>query len=405
MPYTAELRFVLDVFERGNFPAARLTGREPISALYGEDFSAFFAEMATGASCVSAYFGDVEAGTVYKMCDPYSLCYLYFLLPSEAEPSYFVLGPYLQEPLSRERILELGEKKGVTPQEQAFFDKYMSGISVIPESSPLFIMLDSFCEHVFGGPFLVRDVTREREEPATPLAQTGASGVEAALANMQMMEKRYAQENEMIRAVAAGETQKISSMIASFASMTLESRTTDTLRNMKNYAVITNTLLRKAAESGGVHPLYLDSVSSSFAVQIEQAQTVAAVPPLMGEMFSAYCRLVRKNTHKGLSTVVRKTILTVDSDLSANLTLSSLAALHKVSAGYLSTAFKRETGKSLTAYITEKRMKHAAYLLSTTSLQIQTVALHCGFADLQYFSKTFKRCIGKTPKQHRESTR
>lgn len=403
MPYAAELRFVLDVFAKGNFPAAVFTGKESVAALYGKDFSTFFAKMADGAENLAAYFGAVETGTVYKMCDHYSLHYLYFLLPPEEGGGYFVLGPYLQEPLSRERLLELGEKKGVTPQEQAFFDKYMSGIPVLPEHSHLFFMLDSFCERVFGGPFLVRDITREREEPATPLAQTGATGAEAALANMQIMERRYGYENEMIRAVAAGQTQKLSSLLASFSSMTFESRTSDTLRNMKNYAVITNTLLRKAAESGGVHPLYLDSVSSAFAVQIEQTQEISALSPLMGEMFSAYCRLVRKNAHKGLSPIVRKTVLTVDSDLSANLTLSSLAALHKVSAGYLSTAFKRETGKSLTAYITEKRMKHAAYLLSTTSLQIQTVALHCGFADLQYFSKTFKRYMGKTPRQYREA--
>ncbi len=404
MSYASDLRFVLDVFAKGNFPAAVFTGQEPVSALYGESFFAFFGKTVGEADNLAAYFGEVEEGTVYKMCDAYRLCYLYFLLPFETGARYFVLGPYLQEPLSKERLLELGEKNGILPQEQAFFDKYISGISIMPENSHLFFMLDCFFERVFGGPLLVRDITRERKEPATPLAQiAGAAEAEAALANMQMMEKRYSYENEMIRAVATGQIQKLSSLPATFSAVAFESRTSDALRNMKNYAVITNTLLRKAAESGGVHPLYLDSVSSSFAVQIEQTQAISAVSPLMGEMFSTYCRLVRKNAYKGVSPIVRKTILIIDSDLSANLTLSSLAALHKVSAGYLSTAFKREMGKSLTAYITEKRMKHAAYLLSTTSLQIQTIALHCGFADLQYFSKTFKRYMGKTPRQHRET--
>ncbi|MBQ8858441.1 MAG: helix-turn-helix domain-containing protein [Clostridia bacterium] len=406
MPFAAELRFVLDVFSKSNIAAAVLSAGEPISRIYGDGYAPFFRRALRGDACLAAYFGATETETVYKVRDPFFLRYLYFLLPGGGQQVYFVLGPYLQEPLSREQLLELGEKNGIPPQEQNYFEKYMSGIPVLPESSHLFSMLDTFCERLFGGPFGVRDITREQEEPATPLLPAdSAAGPEGALANMQMMEKRYSYENELIRAVATGQMQKLTPLLSAFSSMAFESRTSDALRNMKNYAIITNTLLRKAAESGGVHPLYLDSVSSAFAVRIEQIQVLSEVSPLMGEMFNSYCRLVRKNAYKDASPIVKKTILTIDFDLSANLTLSSLAALHKVSAGYLSTAFKRETGKSLTTYITEKRMKHAAYLLSTTSLQIQTVALHCGFVDLQYFSKTFKRYMGKTPKQYRETAR
>ena len=92
----------------------------------------------------------------------------------------------------------------------------------------------------------------------------------------------------------------------------------------------------------------------------------------------------------------------IDSDLSANLSLSSLAATQNVSSGYLSTIFKRETGKTITEYISDERIKLASRLLTTTHLQIQTIALHCGIIDVQYFSKTFKKKTGKTPKEYRE---
>jgi YesN/AraC family two-component response regulator len=65
--------------------------------------------------------------------------------------------------------------------------------------------------------------------------------------------------------------------------------------------------------------------------------------------------------------------------------------------------FKRDTGITLTEYITRERMQRACRLLSTTNLQIQTVALHCGIMDVQYFSKLFKKHIGKTPKEYRAS--
>ena len=164
-----------------------------------------------------------------------------------------------------------------------------------------------------------------------------------------------------------------------------------------------NTLLRKAAENGGVHPVYLDRISSDFARKIEEMSVLSAFPSLMNEMFRSYCRLVRKHSTRRYSPAVQKAILLIDSDLSAPLTLSTLAAAQGLSEGYLATVFKRETGKTVSEYVREKRMKHATHLLTTTRLQIQTIALYCGIMDVQYFSKIFKKHTGKTPKEYRET--
>ena len=123
----------------------------------------------------------------------------------------------------------------------------------------------------------------------------------------------------------------------------------------------------------------------------------------MREMYKSYCLLVQNHTMKGLSEIVKNTVMLVDSDISAPLSVADIAKAQSVSLGYLSTIFRKEMGKTLTEHIKEKRIAHAKYLLSTTQLQIQTVALHCGIVDLQYFSKMFKKHTGKTPKQYRES--
>ena len=56
-----------------------------------------------------------------------------------------------------------------------------------------------------------------------------------------------------------------------FEAMQLEMRGSSPLRSAKNYSIIMNTLLRKAAENGGVHPVYLDRVSSEFAIKMALA--------------------------------------------------------------------------------------------------------------------------------------
>ena len=165
-----------------------------------------------------------------------------------------------------------------------------------------------------------------------------------------------------------------------------------------------NTLLRKAAERGGVHPIYLDAISSEYAFKIEQIRQGKHVRSLMNEMVRSYCKLVRKNSVGNYSPLVKKAVLAIEADLSAELNLHTLSQKLAVSKVYLSSLFRKETGKTLTEYVRQKRMAKARTLLASTHLQIQTVALHCGMIDVQYFSKQFKRYTGKTPSQFRRET-
>jgi YesN/AraC family two-component response regulator len=166
-----------------------------------------------------------------------------------------------------------------------------------------------------------------------------------------------------------------------------------------------NTLLRKAAENGGVHPMYIDTVSSAYAVKIETLANTPEAFEMMKDMISTYCRLVRKHSISSYSPLVQKAITMINADLSANLTLSMIAEAHNISSGYLATVFKKEVGMTVSEYIREKRINYAEHLLLTTHMQIQTVALHCGIMDVQYFSKIFKKQTGKTPKEFRNSAK
>ena len=218
---------------------------------------------------------------------------------------------------------------------------------------------------------------------------------------MKQMEERYAYENELMEIVAKGLTHRAEVMMSSVSQLNYQSRTADPLRNMKNYCIICNTLLRKAAERGGVHPLHLDRVSSNFARQIETTPTLEKSNTLIGNMIRSYCRLVRTHAGNHYSAVVQKTLTYIEANLSGDLSLSSLAQLMQVSPSYLSTLFHRETGRTLAEHITSQRMKVALQLLGSTRLQVQNIAQLSGFTDPNYFSKLFRRFYGVTPLQYR----
>ncbi len=404
MFYENELRLLCDTFKKCHVCAASARLDAAVKDIINTDLYSFFGDDARGDVTFAEYFGDVEEQTVYKYTDALGHCYIYLLLPS-AKSQILVIGPYLNAHRSVQDILELGEKLGVPPKAMNYFKEYCQSIPTLADGNSLFVMLDAFCERIWQVPsFSVVDINKDIKSPVSPINESSHSdSFDDVLANMKAMENRYAFENELMRAVSLGQSYKDTVLFSMLGEDTVEKRVADPVRNIKNYSIIMNTLLRKAAENGGVHPVYLNKVSSEIAAKIEQLASSSEGNELMREIFNAYCRLVRKHSMKKYSPVVQKTILLIDSDLAADLSLSSLALNQNISAGYLSSVFKKETGKTVSEYIREKRMRHAAHLLSTTHLQIQTVALHCGIMDVQYFSKMFKKQIGKTPKEYRES--
>ena len=93
--------------------------------------------------------------------------------------------------------------------------------------------------------------------------------------------------------------------------------------------------------------------------------SVDAIQKLMTDMGYSYCKLVRKHSMNNHSAPVQKTIIQIDSDLTADLTLHHLAELQSMSSGYLSALFRRETGQTLTDCVNLRRIDFAQHLLKT----------------------------------------
>lgn len=219
---------------------------------------------------------------------------------------------------------------------------------------------------------------------------------------LKQIEEKYQNENRLMNAVMLGQIHRVEKIMQTFGERKFLNRSTDSIRNAKNHAIIANTLLRKAAEQGMVHPAQLHDLSEKFGREIELAPTEQAIVFILKTMARKYTLLVKNHSLKGYSPLIRKILVHIDSDLSADLSLKAHAKLMHVNPSYLSSLFKKETGLTLTQYVTQKRMEHAMHLLRTTTLQIQTIALQCGIHDICYFTKTFKNFTGKTPSEYRK---
>lgn len=342
--------------------------------------------------------------TIYKILDKFMCNYVYFHLPDVTEPRAVVIGPYLTEDPDRERLLEQTERLGLGMQHFQQQTEFYASLPVFNDPSAIMAAVSCLGEVLWGGPeaFHMVDVNAEQ---FSELAAASPAGMpieqEDVLQQMKQLEERYAYENELMEIVSRGLVHRAEVMMSSVSQLNYQHRTPDPLRNMKNYCIICNTLLRKAAQNGGVHPLHLDRMSSQYAQQIENAPNLKRANALIGEMIRGYCRLVHTHAGHHYAATVQKTLTYIDANLSGDLSLRELARLMQVSAGYLSTLFHKETGHTLAEYINVQRMKAALHLLAKTRLQIQTVAQLSGFSDPNYFGKLFKRYYGVTPGQYR----
>lgn len=407
MYYESELRFLTDIFNKCRLQTLILDYSAVMDNRIDYGLRQLVGNDSSYQKTVEDFFCELEADTVYKFVDGLSCHYILFLLPNTEKKSVLCIGPYLSAELTSSHILEKAENFGIDPKSAKQLESCYGGLPCFPETSRIFTVLDVFLDRVFGGSnnYTMVDVNRETSKLDFSQQKKDPSDPEISAMNMKMMEARYAYENELIQAVSQGQAHKAGIILSNFSHLSFETRLSDPVRNLKNYCIIMNTLLRKAAENGGVHPIYLDSISSTFARKIEQLINTESVQNLMVEMFKSYCRLVKKHSMKQYSAPVQKAIIYIDSDLTANLTLSAIAQNQNISASYLSWLFKQETGETLTEHVNQKRIKKAMKLLETTHLQVQTVAQHCGILDVQYFSKVFKRHTGKTPKEYRESNK
>ena len=80
------------------------------------------------------------------------------------------------------------------------------------------------------------------------------------------------------------------------------------------------------------------------------------------------------------------------------------AALH-LSLSYLNEAVKEATGFTVTYWIHQEVMLEAKRLLYHSSCTVKEIAYELGYEDPTYFSRLFKKTVGKTPGEFREQYR
>lgn len=92
----------------------------------------------------------------------------------------------------------------------------------------------------------------------------------------------------------------------------------------------------------------------------------------------------------------------INTHINDELRLEQLANLVSMTPTAFSRFFKLRTGKTLSEYIVDIRLGHAARLLLDTSDSVSEICWNCGFNTLSNFNRLFRKRKGCSPTEFRE---
>lgn len=92
----------------------------------------------------------------------------------------------------------------------------------------------------------------------------------------------------------------------------------------------------------------------------------------------------------------------IDTNYAQDITLDSLAEITHINKFYLAHSFTECVGQSPISYLTERRLAACKELLSSSNLSVTQIATSAGFSSQSYFSQTFAKKVGMSPRQYRK---
>lgn len=95
----------------------------------------------------------------------------------------------------------------------------------------------------------------------------------------------------------------------------------------------------------------------------------------------------------------------IHSNLYSNINVKELSAKFGYSLNHFIRTFKADVGKTPIHYINDLRIENSAILLNETNNSIESISEQCGFNNVSYFNRMFKKKHHKSPSEFRKELR
>ena len=214
----------------------------------------------------------------------------------------------------------------------------------------------------------------------------------------------YTEELSILGSVKEGNVQEVlSKSLAADEGMGRLSR--DELTHWKYAAVVAITLCARAAVQGGVFPAAAYHYSDFFIRKLDDCRDVASVIALRNRAVCTLTEQVNQAKPAKVNEYVDQCVDYIVKHYREKIRLEDIARQLGLSVNYLSKIFYKYTGKHFQDYVLQHRVERSVGLLSHSDMNLTDIAIYVGFPSQSYFGRVFKKTMGITPRQYRETHR
>lgn len=175
-------------------------------------------------------------------------------------------------------------------------------------------------------------------------------------------------------------------------------------RAMKNAAICLVAVICRVAIDIGVDPEQSFSLSDYFIEKIEKQTDKGKLQALVTDILQTYKAATIEKHACTYSIPVNRSIRYINQHLYGPCRSEDVAKAADVHPAYLSSLFKKVMEIGLSKYIRQMKLDESRNLLAQTSYSITEIAEILGFCDTAYFSNTFKKAYGTSPRAFRQSS-
>jgi transcriptional regulator GlxA family with amidase domain len=92
----------------------------------------------------------------------------------------------------------------------------------------------------------------------------------------------------------------------------------------------------------------------------------------------------------------------LEKNYNKTITVTEMAGISNMSSRNLIRRFEQATGNTPLEYLQRFRIENAKKMLENKNYGIEQIAMKCGYEDMSFFRKVFKRHAGMTPREYKE---
>lgn len=208
----------------------------------------------------------------------------------------------------------------------------------------------------------------------------------------------YHWEQKFFETFSNGNINEMKSLLSELHEYDIDNTDLNDLEGQKYKFAGFITILTRIAIQNGVSYELAFSLSDEYLRKLRSVHDDTRLALLLQEAIAQFHSLCQ-TYHNVYSLNINRCIHFIDTHLYDKLSLHTLADNIDINASYLSALFKKETGKTITAYIQQKKIEEAQRLLLFTNKSYSEIASLLNFTTQSNFIQIFKKYTKLTPKK------